>query len=560
MWWENRFRINGSIDRVIFTNGLGGWNEQTKTQIENGEVYLGIELGSTRIKAVLLNEEVEVLSQGSHTWENQLKNGIWTYDLESAWAGLQACYADLAKNIKNKYGVCLRKIRVIGISGMMHGYLPFDDQGNQLAMFRTWRNNMTEAAADRLTDLFAYNIPQRWSIAHLYQCILDGEAHVKNIAYLTTLAGYVHWRLTGEKVLGIGEASGMFPIDTKKKDYRPEMLEKFDALIEEKGYPWKLKEILPAVKCAGENGGRLSPEGAKLLDVSGQLQPGCRMCPPEADGGTGMVATNSVAKRTGNVSAGTSAFAMIVLEQELSKVYRQLDLVTTPSGDLVAMAHADNCTTEINGWMHLFREVLNLAGVQMDDNTLYEIIFRESLKGDLDGGGLVSYGFHSGEHGVHLNNGCPLFLHPTEASFHLANFVKSQLYSCFGAMKLGVDFLLKEECVKVDRIVAQGGIFNTKEVAQRYLAATLETPVQVMENAGEGGPWGMAVLASYMDHTDLSLEAYLQERVFAGSAVTEIQPTETETAGYKAYMKAFKKAIPAAKAAAEYSRETYMAD
>ncbi|MDO4478097.1 MAG: FGGY-family carbohydrate kinase [Lachnospiraceae bacterium] len=526
-------------------------DDMKKTIIENGEAVLGIELGSTRIKAVLIGRGGQVLATGGFDWENQLKNGIWTYDLKLVNEGLQAAYADLAAHVKADYGVTITTLKAMGISAMMHGYLALDKQDGQLAEFRTWRNNITEEAADILTEKLNYNIPQRWSIAHLYQAVLNGEAHVKDVAYITTLSGYVHYLLTGCKVLGVGDASGMFPIDIDKKDFNSAMLDEFDALMAPNGFGWKIRDIMPKVLVAGEEAGVLTEAGAALLDKSGMLKAGIPLCPPEGDAGTGMVATNCVAKRTGNVSAGTSAFAMLVLEKELSKVYRQLDMVTTPDGALVAMAHSQNCTTEINNWMDIFEECLKLFGVKASKGEIFEKMFTASLAGDKDGGGLLPYCFHSGEHGVGLNEGMPLFMHPAGAAFNLANFIRSQLYTCFGAMKLGMDILMKEEHVVVDKILGHGGIFKTKGVAQTYLAAAMETPVVIMDNAGEGGAWGIALLAEYLDRADQPLAYFLNEEVFANTGSVQVDPDEDAIAGYAAFMTRYKAGLPAEKAAVE---------
>lgn len=526
--------------------------DREKTVIEKGEAVLGIELGSTRIKAVLIEEDGHILGTGGYDWENQFINGVWTYDLSEVWKGIQKCYQDLSFQVVKKYGIEIQTLKAIGVSAMMHGYLPFNKEGSQIAEFRTWRNNITEEASDQLTCLFSYNIPQRWSIAHLYHAILNNEEHTAKIDYMTTLSGYVHWKLTGRRVIGIGDASGMFPIDIESKDYNQKMIEQFEQVIKEQNFDWDLRTILPEVLQAGQDAGRLTQDGAKLLDISGTLRPGILMCPPEGDAGTGMAATNSVAKRTGNVSAGTSAFAMVVLERELSKVYRQLDMVTTPDGALVAMAHSNNCTTEINSWIAVFEECLNIFHVKVPKNEIYEKLFRESLNGSEDGGELLSYCFHSGEHGVGLNEGCPMFLHPAKAEFSLANFIRIQLYTCFGAMKLGMDILMKQEHVQVEKILGHGGIFKTEGVAQRYLAAAMETPVVVMETAGEGGAWGMALLAAYIRHTDMSLTDFLQKKIFSQSKMKEVVPTQRDMEGYARFMKRYKTGLEAEKQAVEY--------
>ncbi|HBO38653.1 MAG TPA: ATPase, partial [Pasteurellaceae bacterium] len=412
-------------------------------------------------------------------------------------------------------------------------------------------NNMTSKSSQKLTALFQYNIPQRWSISHLYQAILNQETHLDQIDYLTTLAGYVHWKLSGEKVLGVGEASGMFPIDIQTQSYHRRMLSQFDALVNEKNYPWKIEQILPKVLVAGQSAGCLSVEGAALLDPDGNLQADIPMCPPEGDAGTGMVATNSIKEKTGNISAGTSAFTMIVLEKELSQVYEQLDMVTTPTGKLVAMAHANNCTTDINAWVKLFGESLKAFGTEVSTEKLYETLFMKALEGDADCGGLLSYGFYSGEHGVGLSEGCPLFIHPTNADFNLANFIRVHLYSAFGAMKLGMDILMQQEKINIDSILGHGGIFKTKNVAQKILASALNTPIATMETAGEGGAWGIALLANFLEKypSGQSLEQYLDDCIFRNVDISMVEPDENISDGYATFMRNYKKGIAVVQAA-----------
>lgn len=516
--------------------------------IVNGETVLGIELGSTRIKSVLLDRENRVLATGGFSWENRLENGVWTYHMDEVWSGLQACYRELADKVCQEYGVVLKRVGAIGISAMMHGYLVFDEKDRLLAPFRTWRNTMTEEAAERLTALFNHQIPQRWSIAHLYQSILDGLEHTQNICYMTTLSGYVHWKLTGEKVLGVDDASGMFPIDPDTKDYDAEMLEKFDALTAQ--HPWKLRQILPKVLSAGENAGRLTEKGAKLLDPGGELQAGILLCPPAGDAGTGMVATNSVKVCTGNVSAGTSIFSMTVLEKALSRVYPQIDIVTTPEGNPVAMVHCNNCTSDLNGWVGLFREFCRSFGIEMDDGRLFEGLFQMALKGDKDCGGLLSYNYLSGEHITGFPGGRPLFAREQNASFTLANFMRTHLYSCLATLKLGSDLLTKKEGVRLDSIQAHGGLFKTPEVGQRLLAAALETPVCVMHTAGEGGAWGIAVLAGYMLwKQDKSLSDYLEHYVFAGAESSTRLPDAGDVEGFQTFMTRYVQGFSIEKAA-----------
>ena len=512
-----------------------------KLLIEEGKTALGIEFGSTRIKAVLIDEKGMPLASGSYEWENQLVNGIWTYALEEVWKGLQECYQDLAADVKNKYGTILTKIGSLGFSAMMHGYLAFDKEDHLLVPFRTWRNTITEEAASRLTKEFNYNIPQRWSIAHLYQAILNKEEHVKDIAFTTTLAGYVHFMLTGNRVLGVGDASGMFPIDVKTGDYDQTMVDKFDSLVSGEGFSWKLKDILPKVMTAGETAGVLTKEGAALLDVSGNLQAGIPVCPPEGDAGTGMAATNSVAKRTGNVSAGTSVFAMIVLEKELTKVYPEIDLVTTPDGALVGMVHCNNCTSDLNAWVNLFDEFAESIGAKVDKNKLFSVLYNKALEGDADCGGLISYNYFSGEPVTGFDAGAPLFVRKAEDKFNLANFMRAHLYSSLAALKAGLDLMFKEEKVEVDEMFGHGGLFKTKGVGQKIAAAAMNTSVSVMETAGEGGPWGMALLAAYMQtkEENESLESYLTNKIFAGQTGSRMEPDAEDVAGFEKFMERY---------------------
>ncbi len=525
-------------------------------QIAAGNTVLGIELGSTRIKAVLNDEKNNPIASGSHDWENRLENGIWTYSLEDIWTGLQDCFRDLVRDVKEQYGVVLTRLGALGISGMMHGYMAFDSQGQLLVPFRTWRNNITGEAARKLSELFQYNIPQRWTAAHLYQAMLNGEEHVKDVSFVTTLAGYIHWRLTGEKVLGIGEASGVFPIDSQQKDYRQDMVEKFDVLAEEMGYSWKFRQIFPRVMVAGQTAGRLTEEGAKLLDPSGTLESGIPLCPPEGDAGTGMTATNSVTVRTGNVSAGTSVFAMLVLEKGLSRVYPEIDMVTTPAGEPVAMVHCQNCTSDLNAWVELFGEFAGAMGISADKNQLYSVLYNKALEGDSDCGGLLSYCYFSGEHITDFTEGRPLFVRTPESRFTLANFMRSHLFTSLGALKIGLDILMKKENVKVDRILGHGGLFKTKGVGQRILAAAVNAPVSVMETAGEGGAWGIAILASYMIRKDPreTLEEYLEKKVFGENAGTEMQPDSEDVKGFEKFMERYKAGLAIERAAVECLR------
>ncbi len=534
-------------------------SEGIRKTIQEGRAVLGLEFGSTRIKAVLVDESHQPVAQGCWDWENSLVDNVWTYSLEDIWEGLRGCYANLAEDVRAKYGVPLTKLAALGFSGMMHGYMPFDAEGELLVPFRTWRNTMTEEACRELTPLFQFNIPQRWSIAHLYQAILNGEEHVGKIAYLTTLAGYIHWKLSGNgpeggtRVLGVGEASGMFPIDFGICDYDRKMAEKFDSLVSDRGYGWKLRDILPKVLRAGEEAGCLSPEGARLLDVSGNLQPGIPMCPPEGDAGTGMVATDSVRVRTGNISAGTSIFSMVVTEKALSKVHEEIDMVTTPDGSPVAMVHCNNCTSDLNAWVSLFGEFAGKLGVNVDKNELYGMLYREALAGDADCGGLMAYNYYAGEPVTGLNEGRPMFVRTPDAKFNLANFMRSHLYSSMAALKIGNDILRKEEQVRVDSLTGHGGLFKTPVVGQRLMAAAMNTPVTVMDTASEGGAWGMAVLAAYMyeKEENEALPDYLSGKIFAGQTGTTIAPKPEDVAGFDAFIEKYKSTLPAEKAAVE---------
>ena len=469
---------------------------ECKEIITSGQAVLGIELGSTRIKAVLIGPDHAPIASGDHGWENRYENGVWTYHMDDVWAGLQDAYASLCADVEEKYGVKLTKVAAMGFSAMMHGYLPLDGNGELLSPFRTWRNTMTAQAAEELTGRFGFNIPQRWSIAHLYQAILNGEEHVKDIVSLTTLAGYVHYKLTGVKALGVGEASGMFPIDSDSCDYDQAMVDSFDALVADRGYPWKLRDILPKVLPAGADAGSLTPEGAKLLDPAGTLEPGCPVAPPEGDAGTGMAATNAVAPRTGNVSAGTSVFAMIVLEKALSKVYPEIDMVTTPTGKPVAMVHCNNCTNEINAWAKVFKGFLEALGQKPDMNAVFTAMFESAAKGAADGGGLLLYNYLSGEPITGMEEGRPLLCRAPEGELSFPNLMRAQLLSALATLKIGLDILAGEQ-VAVDRLLGHGGFFKTPKVGQSILAAAAGAPVSVMETAGEGGPWGMALLAAY---------------------------------------------------------------
>ena len=519
-----------------------------------GKTFLGIEFGSTRIKAVLIDEDFEAVATAGFDWENRFENEIWTYHLDDVWTGLKACYKQLSKEYTAKYGKPLTEIGCIGVSAMMHGYLPFDKSDNQLTEFRTWRNTITGEAAEKLTEAFGFNIPQRWSVAHLYQAILNGEEHVGEIAFLTTLAGYVHYKLTGDKLLGIGDASGMFPIDSKTGNYDEGMLKKFDALIADKGFGWNLSEILPKVFAAGEGTGALTPEGAGLLDPTGSLKPGIPVCPPEGDAGTGMVATNSVAERTGNISAGTSIFAMIVLEKELSRLYPEIDMVTTPTGKPVAMVHCNNCTSDIDAWVQIFGEAAALLGSKPEKTALYESLYHAALDGDDDGGGMFACNYLSGEHTTGFEQGRPLFARMPDSNFTLANFIRTLLFSSMATLKLGMDLLTENESVELEQLLAHGGLFKTKEVGQRLMAAALNAPVSVMESASEGGAWGIALLAAFasLKTPDESLETFLSDKVFSKMPVSRLDPVKKDAQGFARFMERYKSGLAVERAAVDH--------
>lgn len=521
--------------------------------IKKGKAVLGIELGSTRIKAVLIDDSFECIASGSHTWENSFENGIWTYSIDDIWTGLQVSYSKMAAEVMAKYNVKITKLRSIGISAMMHGYLAFDKQDNLLVPFRTWRNTFTQKAADELTELFQYNIPQRWSIAHLYQAILNKEEHVNNISFITTLAGYVHWKLTGKKVLGVGDASGMFPIDSKTGTYNSTMTSSFEKLVAPYQFSWKLTDILPEVVSSGEDAGVLSFEGAKLLDISGNLEAGAMLCPPEGDAGTGMVATNSIAVSTGNVSAGTSVFAMIVLDEELKSLYKEIDMVTTPDGKPVAMVHCNNCTSEINAWGEIFSDFMKASGNEMPIGKIYDLMFAKALDGEENCGGLVLYNYHSGEPITGLDSGRPLFVRTPESRFTFANFMRVQLYSAIAALKMGMD-ILRQEDVEVKKLTGHGGFFKAPVAGQKIMAGAMETPVSVMSTAGEGGAWGIAVLAAYRaDKSSFSsLPDYLKQKVFIKADCVTVNPEKTDIDGFREFMSAYKIGLSVEKAASEY--------
>ena len=524
-----------------------------KELIGQGRTALGIEFGSTRIKGVLIDYEGNVLAVGEHVWENHLENGIWTYPLSEVDEGLRSCYSALRTDVKEKYGIVPETCGAIGGSAMMHGYIALDKDDRQLAPFQTWRNTNTTEAADELTGLFQFNIPLRWSAAHLYQRMLDEEAHVKEVASVFTLAAYVHYKLTGQKVIGVGDAAGMFPIDSDALDYDEGMVQKFDALMTEKGYALKLREVFPKVLVAGQDAGVLTEAGAALIDETGALKAGIPLCPPEGDAGTGMVATNSVAPRTGNLSAGTSTFAMVVLEKQLDELHREIDMVTTPSGFPCAMSHANNGTSDLNAWVGLFKEFCDLMGIEADMGRLFGKLYTNSLKGDPDCGGLLPYGYYSGENITFINEGRPLFVRTPNSAFNLANFMRANLYTSIGAVKLGMDILLKDEGVKLDRIMGHGGLFKTPGVMQRYLAAAVNTPVTVMATASEGGAWGIALLAAYLadGKRDGKLEDYLDKRIFAQLTGDAVEPDPADVEGFEVFTKHYVAGLPIETAAIE---------
>lgn len=527
--------------------------DQVRRELEHGQTYLGIELGSTRIKATLIDSGFHTIADGSADWQNQLVDGIWTYSLESVWENLQKCVASLVADVWGRYGVRLSSVGAMGVSAMMHGYMAFNKNEELLVPFRTWRNTITEEAAKQLTDLFCYNIPQRWCIAHLYQAMLNGESHVPQIDYLTTLAGYIHWRLTGKRVIGVGDASGIFPIDSASCNYDAGMTQQFDSLAAEKGYPLRLADILPKVLTAGQSAGRLTQAGAKLLDPTGTLQAGIPFCPPEGDAGTGMVATNSVKQRTGNVSAGTSVFAMVVLEKPLQKVYPEIDLVTTPVGESVAMVHCNNCTGDIDAWVSLFREFAECANIPLNKRQAYDLLYNQALKGDTDCGGMVSFNYFSGEPITGFDEGRPLLARCPDANWSLANFMRAQLYSACATLRLGMDILFSKENVHVDSITGHGGFFKTVNVGQRVMSAALNTPITVLATAGEGGPWGMAVLASFLQkkRDGQTLSEYLDSCVFQNSKKSKVLPDAEDVHGFNRYLQTYKNCLCVEKTAVQ---------
>ena len=515
-------------------------------KIRAGKTSLGIEFGSTRIKAVLIDDTYRTIASGDYNWASHLENGLWSYTLEEIWKGLQTAYAEMSNDVEAAYGEKLTRIGHIGFSAMMHGYLAFDKDGELLVPFRTWQNTNTHEAHEKLSELFQYNIPERWSIAHLYQCVLNNEEHVSKVAFFTTLAGYVHWKLTGRKVLGVGDASGMFPIDPETHTWETAFIDRFNALPEVAAQLWKLEDLLPEPLVAGTPAGELTEEGAKLLDPTGTLQPGITLAPPEGDAGTGMMATNSVRKRTGNVSAGTSIFATVVLEGKLKALHPEVDLVTTPAGDLAGMSHANNFTSDLNAWVGLFGQFAEALGHPVDAGTLYGTLFRAAIADDVDAncGGLLNYPFRSGEFLAGLPEGRPLFARKPEARMTLGNFMRAQLFGAFSPVKIGMDVMTKDEHVQVDSLVGHGGIFTTPKVAQKILAAAFDTPIKVMATAAEGGAWGMAVLGDYLWHADEDLADYLDNRVFADAESVTETPDEKDVEGFEDFFARFRAGLP----------------
>lgn len=515
-----------------------------KQKILDGKTSLGIEFGSTRIKAILIDDEYNVIAMGGYDWENKYINDNWTYDLCDVWTGLKESYHQIYLNIKDKFGIDIKKIGNIGISGMMHGYLAFDKDGNLLVPFRTWRNTYTEDDANELSDILNFTIPTRWSASHLYHAIKNNEHHIKNINYITTLSGYIHWMLTGEKVIGIGDGSGIFPIDSDIKDYDNHMLDKFEYEIHKFGNDINLRKLFPKVLVAGENAGCLKKESISLIDVTGNLEPYIPFCPPEGDAGTGMVATNSIKKRTGNVSAGTSIFSMIVLDSKLKNRYSEIDMVTTPNGYPVAMVHANNCTSDINAWANLFREVLGMFNLYPDKNELFTALYSKSAEGDKDAGKLVSYNYISGESITKVKEGIPIFLRSPKSNFTLSNFMKCNIYSSLATLKIGLDILKKNEDIKIDRIVGHGGFFKTKKIGQNAMSAVFDSPVSVYENAGEGGAWGMAILASYLKYRkeNIKLEDYL-DKIFDNSKISTEEASSEDKNGFYKFMDLYKNGL-----------------
>ena len=521
--------------------------------IAEGECSLGIELGSTRIKGILITPDTKPVASGSFDWENRNEGGVWIYTLDDILTGINACYQSLKADVKKKYGIKLAKLKNMGVSAMMHGYMAFDKNDNLLTPFRTWRNTMTAAESEELSELFSYPIPQRWTISHLLKDIKERKEYLGNLDHVMTLAAYVHYLLTGEKKIGIGDASGMFPIDFSTSDYSEKAIKQFDEKYLKGHYTWGIRDIFPEVLIAGDNAGYLTSEGARLLDD--ELETGAAFCPPEGDAETGMTATDSVRERTGNVSAGTSAFAMAILEKPLSKVYPVLDIVATPDGKPAAMAHSNNCTSSYDGWMRIFREVIERLGLNIPKGKLYDTVLLSSLDADKDAGGMLSYGYISGEHITGFEEGRPLTVRMPESRISLPNLMLSELYSALSAMRIGLDILFDEEGVQLDFITGHGGFFKTKESGAHAMATALRTPCRVMETAGEGGAWGIAILASYLDHANLPLPDYLDEYAFSDSSSYMYTATDEERKGYDEYLERYKKGLAIERAAIDNLEE-----
>ena len=532
--------------------------QAVRSAIEQGRTFLGIELGSTRIKAVLIGEDYAPIASGGYGWENKLENGIWTYDLEDVWIGLHESFRSLSQAVKEAYDVSLRTFSAMGISGMMVGYLVFAQDGRQLVPFRTWRNTITGEASKALTELFRFNLPQRWSIAHLYQAMLNGESHVNDIAMMTTLSGYVHRKLTGWNVVGVGEASGILPVDEKTCDYSERMVEQFNGLLAEHEVPWKLRDVLPASCRAGSPAGVLTEEGVRLLDPSGQLQPGIPLCPPEGDGITGMVATNCVSPGTGNISAGTSIFTIIILDEMIKDAHPDIEFLATPEGKPATLVHASTCTSDLDAWVGLFREFKDLLGADVDESRLYELLYNAALNGDADAGGLLAYNYLAGEHLTRFEEGRPLFVRHPNSRFTLANFMRAHLYAALATFRIGLDHLFSQEGVKITRIMGHGGFFKTKGVGQRIMAAVVNAPVAVMETAGEGGAWGIALLAAYLRKraSGESLVDFLDKQVFSGQSVNTMMPDPVDVAGFNSFMTQFRMGLPIQRAAVDNIKES----
>lgn len=506
---------------------------------------LGIELGSTRIKAILINEDLQTIAQGEYSWKSTLEKGLWTYKLEDVWLGVQAAYKELATEVEEEFGIPLTQIGSVGISAMMHGYLALNNDGKLLTSFRTWENTSTTKAAYKLSSKFEFNIPHRWSIAHLYQAILDEEDHVASIDFLTTLAGYTHWKLTGQKIVGVGDASGMFPINSAGDDYDQRMIDLFQEILEKNNLSFSLRDIFPIVKKAGDYSGFLTEEGARLLDPSGRLKAGIPFCAPEGDAGTGMVATNSIKEYQGNISAGTSIFSMIVLKEKLSNYYKEIDIVNTPTGKPVAMVHCNNFTSDINEWVDLFKELTDSLESDVNKGDLFELLFKKAMEADQDTGNLYNCNYISGEPITGFDNGRPLFVRMPNSKFTLSNFMKSQIYSALATLKIGMDLLIKNEKVKVNKLLGHGGFFKTEKVGQQMMADALNIPITVMDTAGEGGAWGVSILASFIlnKKSDQSLEDYLDNQVFKDNESLIADPKSEGVESFKQYLSGYLKVL-----------------